>query len=130
MPIAALLLQTKTILISIGQNEEVSSYAHKYVVMQLPVILLSGMNDSQKRFLSCFRKNVFPMVSNVVSTLLYPLWCYYFIIKLEWGAMGCAFADLVGMTITFAANLFYTWTCKDISEATLWWDFDFHDFKA
>ena len=70
------------------------------------------------------------MVSNLINTLLYPLWCWYFIVYLKWGAMGCAMADLLGMILTFGSNLCYTWTCKDIKEAIDWWNLDFADFKA
>jgi len=73
---------------------------------------------------------MFPMMSNMVTTLLYPIWCYLFIYKLRWGAIGCALADLIGMSITFAANLFYTWACSDLKEANRWWKLDFHDFGA
>lgn len=125
-----LLLQTETLLKMIGQDHQVAKYAHEYVLLQLPVILLASFNDAQKRFLNCCKKNFVPMASNLVNTLMYPLWCYLFIIHLELGIQGCALADLISMSITLVINFVYTYCCHDLQESIMWPDLRlFTNFK-
>ena len=104
-------------MLSIGQNPKVSHYAQKYVNLQLIVILLAGINDAQKRFLTCYKKNFAPMMTNLVNTLMYPLWCYIFIIHLNMGILGCAMSDLVSMVCTLAFNLLYTYSQTNLSDS-------------
>lgn len=63
------------------------------------------------------------MVSNLVNSFMYPIWCYLFIIHLNLGIRGCALADLVSMSITFLINMWYTHQCQDLQETIQWPNF-------
>lgn len=104
-------------LLSLGQNPEVAKNAHQYMVLQLPVILLAAINDIQKKFLTCHKKNFAPMLSNLVNTLVYPLWAYLFIVHLQWGIQGCAMTDLISMIMTLFINLGFTHWSEDLQES-------------
>ena len=44
-----------------------------------PTIFLYGLCDTYKRFFNCFSKNVYPLISIVVSIAIHPLWCHLFV---------------------------------------------------
>ena len=117
IPICAILLNTEWLMVKLGQNAEVAKHAQTFVTYSLPAVLISGFNDSQKKFLNCFKKNFVPMWSNALGVILYPFWCYIFIIHLDLGILGCAVTDVVSITITYAFNLVYTFLLADIQEA-------------
>ena len=111
-----MLLKTEKLMILLGQDSKVAYNAQLYVTYSLPAIILSGINDSQKKFLCCFKKNFVPMITNLINTLLYPLWCYIFIVHLDLGIAGCAIADVVNNFLTLLCNLIYTFSCEDLQE--------------
>lgn len=115
-----MLLQTERIMIQLGQDPRVAAFAQVFVTASLPGVLISGFNDSQKKFLNCFKKNYVPMTTNAIGTLLYPFWCLLFIIYLDMGIIGCAMADVTAISLTFVLNLLYTARLKDIEEAIFW----------
>jgi Na+-driven multidrug efflux pump len=94
----------------------VAEYAQQFVVSSLPSVFLSGMNDSQKKFLNCFKKNYVPMVTNAINVALYPVILYLFVFKMELGILGLAMTDNVSIFLTLMSNLIYTWSLKDLEE--------------
>ena len=80
-------------------------------------MLISGLNDGQKKFLNCFKKNYVPMTTNGIATILYPFWSLLFIVYLDMGIVGCAIADNVSILLTYLVNLIYTSTLSDLEEA-------------
>jgi Na+-driven multidrug efflux pump len=77
------------------------------------------MNDAQKRFLTCYKKNFIMMISNLINTFLYPFVSYFFIVHMNWGIRGCAVTDLVSISLTFLISIVYTHTSKDIHKESL-----------
>mmetsp|Transcript_13298 Transcript_13298/g.22584 ORF Transcript_13298/g.22584 Transcript_13298/m.22584 type:complete len:164 (-) Transcript_13298:1019-1510(-) len=57
VPVALLLSQSDKILVLLGQDPDVAVYAHQYNLIFLPATLVYGLNDTQKRYLNCLRKN-------------------------------------------------------------------------
>ena len=62
VPVSFILFQTETILVWSGQNPVVCKHAHDYVIAFLPGLILSGLNDSQRRFLNMIGKTTVPLV--------------------------------------------------------------------
>ena len=79
VPIAVVLMHAKEILIFLGQNEEVASYAQQYVLAYLPGLYISGLADCQRRFLNNFGRNFFSFLSGLIGLLLHGVWCYIFL---------------------------------------------------
>ena len=103
-------------MVMLGQDKEVAQYAQQFVVISLPSVVLSGLNDSQKKFLNCFKKNYVPMVTNAVNVLLYPVILYIFVFQLNLGIVGLAMTDNISTFLTLLCNLVYTWTLEDLQE--------------
>lgn len=79
---------------------------------------MSAINDIQKKFLTCNKKNFVPMITNLLNTLAYPFWAYLFIVKLQWGIQGCAVTDIVSMSSTLIVSLVFTHMSEDLREST------------
>ena len=93
IPVALMLMQTEYLMVTLGQDPVVAQNAQLLVYYSLPAVLISGLNDSQKKFLNCFKKNYVPMTTNIINTFLYPLWAYLFILHLHLGIVGVALTD-------------------------------------
>lgn len=78
---------------------------------------MAAINDIEKKFLTCHKKNFAPMLSNLFNTLAYPFWAYLFIVHLNWGIQGCAVTDLVSMIITLIFNYAYSHWSEDLKES-------------
>ena len=55
LPLAVLLSFSYDILIAIGQNSDVASYAHEYIVPMIPAMYFLGLFDLERRFLTCLQ---------------------------------------------------------------------------
>ena len=70
-----MLLNSKAILILLGQDEEISTLTQEYVTYYMPALLLYGICDLHRKFLNCFSKNMLPMIAFTISCALHPFWC-------------------------------------------------------
>ena len=48
------------------------------------------------------------MYTNAINTLLYPLWCYIFIVKYDMGIKGASLCNLISMLCIYVMNIVYT----------------------
>lgn len=71
-------------------------------------MLLSGVNDCQRKFISAFKKNKDLMVSTALMTMLYPLWCYLFVVYLDMGVIGSSMSNLVSILIYMLTLVTYS----------------------
>ena len=55
LPLAVLLSFSYQILVSIGQDEAVATYAHAYIVPMIPAMYFLGLFDLERRFLTCLQ---------------------------------------------------------------------------
>lgn len=56
LPILAVLLNTRSLLIYLGQNDQIATYSQLYVLTYLPGLFINGMDDCQSRFLNNYKK--------------------------------------------------------------------------
>lgn len=124
IPIACFLLQTERLMLLVGQDAKVAENCQIFVTWSLPAVLISGLNDSQKKFLNCFRKNYVPMVTNIVNTLLYPFIAYYLVVSRDLGIKGVAITDVVSIGLTYACNLLYTSYVSELRETRVGFSVD------
>ena len=116
VPICLMLSQTHALMTYLGQNDQVATNTQHYVTLSLPAVILSGLNDSQRKFLCCYKYNFVPMVTNGLNSLIYGFLCYIFVVKWDLGIAGCAYTDVISQLITFMSNLLYTWTIPELRE--------------
>ena len=64
------------------------------------------------------------MVTNIMMTVLYPAWCYLFIVKLDLGVPGCALVESTSQFFTLASNLVYTRTLDELEDTHVAFSFD------
>ena len=95
LPIAIVLLNTKSLLIAIGQNPEAAGYAQVYVLTYLPGLYVQCLDDLQRKFLNNHKRNQFPFYCTCFGALFHGLWCYLFVIRLDYAILGIGIANLI-----------------------------------
>ena len=91
----SLVLNCEQILLKLGQDRDASSNTQKYLLYYMPALYLFGLNDLYRRFLCCFKKNILPMLSFLISVALHPIWCYHFVIIERRGLIGLTIAAFI-----------------------------------
>ena len=59
----------------------------------MPAVIFYSQYDLYKRWLSCMRITLMPMIVMIVSTFLHVLLCFIFIQVLDTGVVGLAYAS-------------------------------------
>ena len=95
IPIAGVLMNTKTLLVAAGQDPEVAGYAQAYVLTYLPGLYFQCLDDLQRKFLNNFKKNKFAFICTCFGALFHGLWCYIFVIRCNYGITGIGVANLI-----------------------------------
>ena len=101
IPIVAIFISSESLLVSMGQDPEVSRIAKTYVCLMIPGVWAMGQFDSTKKFLSSQLKNSIPVWTQLFTTALHFLWCYIFIQKMGLRERGAAAAT----NITYILNM-------------------------
>ncbi|KAF1891213.1 hypothetical protein Lal_00001355 [Lupinus albus] len=119
IPIAIIWANTKSILIFLGQDPEISHEAGKYAQVMVPTIFAYGLLVSLNRFLQT-QHIVFPMVFfSGVATLLHVLLCWVMVFKCELGNRGAAISSsiaywfnvlMLSLYVKFSPSCAKTWT--------------------
>ncbi|KAK7320143.1 hypothetical protein RJT34_04877 [Clitoria ternatea] len=108
IPLASVWASTKSILIFLCQNPEISAEAGKYVQLMVPSLLAYGLLQCQNRFIQT-QNIVFPMeLSSGVTTFLHLLVCWIMVFKSGLGSRGAALAnsDLLNFCIQIISIMF------------------------
>ena len=88
-------MNTKTLLVAVGQDSKVAEYAQTYVLTYLPGLYLTCLDDLQRKFLNNFKKNKFAFICTCFGALFHGLWCYIFVIRYNWAIVGIGIANLI-----------------------------------
>ena len=99
--LSVFLFYSDQILISIGQDEDVSKMTQEYVLYYMPGLYFFGLCDLYRKFLSSFGKTLLPMLSLSVSIIFHPIWLYIFVEQYKMGVMVIAFAGIISNFLTF-----------------------------
>mmetsp|Transcript_42311 Transcript_42311/g.64895 ORF Transcript_42311/g.64895 Transcript_42311/m.64895 type:complete len:131 (-) Transcript_42311:766-1158(-) len=122
IPILAILVNIKSILIMLGQEELRAHYAQVYILAYLPGLIIGYLSDCQRRFLNNFGKNRISFISGTIAMVFHGFWCYIFIIKMDLGIIGTGYANAVTSILTFVILFVYTLKQEDIQEGVFWPD--------
>ncbi|KAL5079523.1 hypothetical protein RYX36_007944 [Vicia faba] len=119
IPISFIWINTKPILISLGQDPEISTEAGNYAKLMVPSIFAYGLIQCLNRFLQA-QNIVFPMmfISGII-TLLHALLCWILVYKSGLGSSGAALANsisywlnvtMLSLYVKFSPSCIKTWT--------------------
>ncbi|XP_061343668.1 protein DETOXIFICATION 16-like isoform X2 [Gastrolobium bilobum] len=119
IPLAIIWINTRSILIFLGQDPEISAEAGKYAQLMVPNLFAYGLLQCLNRFLQT-QNNVFPMMfSSGVTTLLHFLICWLMVYKSGLGSRGAAIANaisywlnvsILSLYVKFSPSCAKTWT--------------------
>ncbi|XP_019420464.1 PREDICTED: protein DETOXIFICATION 16-like [Lupinus angustifolius] len=119
IPLAIIWANTRSILIALGQDPEISAEAGKYSQLMIPSIFAYGLLQCLNRFLQS-QNIVFPMMlSSGVTTLLHIIICWFMVFKSGLGYRGAAISNAVSswinvsilaLYVKFSPSCFKTWT--------------------
>ncbi|KAK7290056.1 hypothetical protein RIF29_04203 [Crotalaria pallida] len=119
IPLAIIWANTKSILIFLGQDTEISTAAGSYAQLMIPSIFAYGLLQCLNRFLQT-QNIVFPMMFfSGVTTLLHILICWVMVFKSGLGNRGAAVANcisywmnvlMLSLYVKFSPSCAKTWT--------------------
>ena len=66
-----------------NQEPKTSEYTELFLVTYIPGLFMWGLCDILRKYLNCFQKANIPFLSYLLTSVLHPLWCYYFVIVLN-----------------------------------------------
>jgi MATE family multidrug resistance protein len=95
IPTAILMFFFKDILILMGQSEKVASNAGDFLRGVSPGVIFFYYIDINRRFLNAQGIFIPPIFSVIFTTIVHPLWIYWFFYSLDLGAFG------VGLSLSF-----------------------------
>ena len=104
IPQIFILLNTKSILMFLGQEEVTSAAAETYVIVLMPGMFAIVQFEIVRRFLQGMKIFSLTMYIQLVMMILHFFWCYLFVFYLEYGLVGSAIAT----TITYISNFLAT----------------------
>jgi len=108
IPIAALLSNIEFLLLSIGQDPGASHQAGLYAWSYLPALYLMGIFDCERRFLNALGKSNAAMIGQAIGSIVHPIWCYVFVIKMEYGVTGAGLASTISNLIICIVIISYS----------------------
>jgi len=95
------------ILTKAGMNAEASTIAGRYVRYLLWGLYMDCMFSSIRMYLTSLEITFIPLVFQIISISLHPIWCYMIITHTQLGIMGFAVAQDITYTLQFVLILFY-----------------------
>ncbi|KAL5079525.1 hypothetical protein RYX36_007946 [Vicia faba] len=99
IPLAVIWANTRSILILLGQDTEISAEAGNYAKLMVPCLFAYGLLQCLNRFLQA-QNIVFPMMfSSAVTTLLHLPVCWFMVYKSGLGSRGAAIANSISYWI-------------------------------
>ncbi|KAL1318437.1 hypothetical protein HN51_070753 [Arachis hypogaea] len=99
VPLAVIWINTRSILMFLGQDPEISTEAGSYAQLMVPSLFAYGLLQCLNRFLQT-QNIVFPMVfCSGITTLLHVLICWIMVFKSGLGSRGAAIANSISYWI-------------------------------
>lgn len=119
IPLAVIWANTRSILLVLGQDPEISIEAGSYAKLMVPCLFAYGLLQCLNRFLQT-QNIVFPMMfSSAMTTLLHLPICWFMVYKSGLGSRGAAIANsisywinvtILALYVKFSPSCKKTWT--------------------
>lgn len=113
LPISLLLFNMTSILICIGMHPESSKVAGHFAKVLSWGFYMDCMFQSKRMFLTATQNTFLPMMVQLCTICIHPLWCYLFVEHLNFGVTGCAIAQ----NITYTLQLMIIIVCMECSSS-------------
>ncbi|XP_004497006.1 protein DETOXIFICATION 16-like isoform X2 [Cicer arietinum] len=102
IPLSLIWYNTRNLLISLGQDHEISTEAGTFNRWMIPGLFAYALLQCLNRFLQT-QNNVFPMfISSGITTLVHFVFCWVFVFEYEFGIKGAALA----ISLSYWVNVF------------------------
>lgn len=101
------LAQTGNLLRLFGISAEVAEDTQFFVTTSIPTIFFHLLFDCNRQYLNATHQSTIVFYAFTVATLLHSFWCYLFILHLDLGIMGAAFANLIHAFSCFIITAVY-----------------------
>ncbi|XVE58820.1 hypothetical protein DITRI_Ditri04bG0199700 [Diplodiscus trichospermus] len=119
IPLAIIWVNTRPILLLLGQNHDISQKAGEYACFMVPSIFAYGLLQCLVKFLQTQNIVIPMMIYSGVTTLLHILICWVMVFKSSLGFKGAALANsisnwinvlLLALYVKFSPSCAKTWT--------------------
>ena len=117
IPIAAVILYSKDMLVFFGIDEEASIHAQTYLTYMLPSILLNSLGDSIDLFLIGMGYNKVVLLLQTAIVPIHFFSCWLFISVFELGIIGAAVSSNITALLTLVSQVAYVNQLKSVEEA-------------
>jgi MATE family multidrug resistance protein len=88
-------------------DPEILEYCSQYLYKNMFMLIMEVTFKINIRILSILRKSMTNMKTLIVTICLHPLWCYLFIVKLDLGVSGAAYALILTQFLNAFSSTFY-----------------------
>lgn len=82
VPVGFLICHADSILLSLGQDADVTRHAQDYMIAFMPGLMLFGYTDAHRRFLTCHGYTTLPFIALLCSSAIHVSCSYHFIMNL------------------------------------------------
>ena len=117
IPIAVMLSFSEQILIKLGQDPQVASYAYQFIMVTLPATYCFAMFDLTKRFLNSMLISTVPMTAQIIATICQPFICHLFVNVYELDIIGLGIGVNLTQITLLLCVLCHAHIVPEISEA-------------
>ena len=107
LPIFLAFCFTRQILQAIGQEPDVSEYAHGFVLLSMPKAYLLAMIDLTRLYLGCFKSTIPAMLVQAVATIGHIGWLHFFVVEQGLDLDGIAYASNITTATILIFDLIY-----------------------
>ncbi|KAH6763068.1 MATE efflux family protein [Perilla frutescens var. hirtella] len=105
--LAVIWYNTSFILVSLGQDRDISDGAGDFNRWMIPGLFAYGILQCLTRFLQAQNVVVPMMISSGVTAVFHIFWCWLFLFRLEFGSRGAAVANAVSYWINVVLLVVY-----------------------
>jgi MATE family multidrug resistance protein len=88
-------------------DAEILELCRGYIYKNMLMLFIETTFNINLRILTITNKSTPNMITLLVTTLLHPLWCYIFIVKLDMGLSGAAYAIILTQFLNTCSSTFY-----------------------
>lgn len=120
IPIMIFIANTDKIFLAFGFEEHICQHALTFALYKSPYLYFYSIYDATKRLLYNTGYQNVPMVIQVVTTCIHPLWCYLFVDVFDMGIKGPALAQSVSHILNILVLSLYLNRIESFKEAWYW----------
>jgi MATE family multidrug resistance protein len=118
LPVSLLWLNSKPIIIALGEDEQIATMASEFLALQVPGIWAVSVGQCTQNWLHAqSRASGIAMITFIVA-LVHPFTCYFFIHYMGLGYRGAAMATSVSQLFDFCMLMMYVNVLSDIRSTT------------